>query len=93
MADSIPLPRLQPLRPYEHLLRLAPGVLLLALIGYAGKLLEKTITVYTRTHHLVVPQIEYVLWAILIGLVSTWGISTGSCFWKMQDFMQSLQMR
>ena len=69
MADSIALPRLQPLRPYEHLLRLAPGVLLLALIGYAGKLLEKTITAYTRTHHLVVPQIEYVLWAILIGLV------------------------
>ena len=25
--------------------------------------------------------------------VSTCGISTGSCFWKMQDFMQSLQMR
>ncbi len=25
--------------------------------------------------------------------VSTCGMSTGSCFWKMQDFMQSLQMR
>jgi uncharacterized integral membrane protein (TIGR00698 family) len=69
MANSIALPRLQPVRFHQHLLRLAPGVLLLAAIGYGGKWLERTITVYTRTHHLVVPQIEYVLWAILIGLV------------------------
>lgn len=25
--------------------------------------------------------------------VSTIGTFTGACFWKMQDFMQSLQMR
>jgi len=69
MAGSIALPRVQPLRPYQHLLRLAPGVLLLATIGYGGKLLERTISGYAKAHHLVVPNIEYVLWAILIGLV------------------------
>ena len=69
MADSIALPRVQPLRPYDSLLRLAPGVLLLGVIGYGGKLLEKTIALYAKTHHLVIPNIEYVLWAILIGLV------------------------
>jgi uncharacterized integral membrane protein (TIGR00698 family) len=69
MADSIALPRIQPVRAHEHLFRLAPGVLLLAAIGYGGKLLEKTISTYAKTHHLVLPNIEYVLWAILIGLV------------------------
>jgi uncharacterized integral membrane protein (TIGR00698 family) len=69
MADSIALPRIQPVRPYEHLFRLAPGVLLLAAIGYSGKLLERTISTYAKAHHLVLPNIEYVLWAILIGLV------------------------
>ncbi len=69
MAGSIALPRLQPLRPYHHLLRLAPGVLLLAAIGYGGKFLERAISHYAKAHHLVIPNIEYVLWAILIGLV------------------------
>ena len=69
MADSIALPRLQTVRPFDHLLRLLPGVALLGVIGYGGKLLEKTIATYVKAHHLVVPNIEYVLWAILIGLV------------------------
>ena len=42
---------------------------LLVAIGYAGKVLEQSIGRYTKAHHLVVPNIEYVLWAILIGLV------------------------
>ncbi len=50
-------------------LRLLPGVALLAVIGCAGKLLEKTINGYAKTHHFPFPNIEYVLWAILIGLV------------------------
>ena len=69
MADSIALPQIQPVRPFDQFLRLAPGVLLLALIGYGGKLLEKSISIYAKAHHLVIPNIEYVLWAILIGLV------------------------
>ena len=69
MADAIALPRVQPIRFHSRLFRLAPGVLLLAAIGYAAKLLEKTIAVYAKSHHLVIPNIEYVLWAILIGLV------------------------
>src|SRR3974377_2441088 len=49
--------------------RLIPGVALLAVIGFAGKLLEKNINAYTKANHLTFPNIEYVLWAILIGLV------------------------
>src|SRR4051812_900718 len=45
-----------------------PGIALLALVGYAGKAIEHSIAVYGKTHHLVLPNIEYVLWAILIGL-------------------------
>jgi uncharacterized membrane protein YadS len=48
---------------------LIPGILLLAAIGYAGKFIEQFIAHYGKAHHLVLPNIEYVLWAILIGLV------------------------
>jgi uncharacterized integral membrane protein (TIGR00698 family) len=37
-------------------------------VGYAGKFIEHFIAAYGKTHHLVLPNIEYVLWAILIGL-------------------------
>lgn len=50
-------------------LGLLPGILLLAVVGYAGKFIEQFITRYGKAHHLVLPNIEYVLWAILIGLV------------------------
>src|SRR3984885_15122657 len=49
--------------------RLIPGVLLLAAVGYAGKFIEQFIAHYGKAHHLVLPNIEYVLWAIVIGLV------------------------
>jgi uncharacterized integral membrane protein (TIGR00698 family) len=41
----------------------------LVLIGYAGKFVEQAIAAYGRAHHLTLPNIEYVLWAILFGLV------------------------
>ena len=48
---------------------LVPGVLLLGVIGYAGKFTEQTIAAYGRAHHLTLPNIEYVLWAIVFGLI------------------------
>ncbi len=51
------------------ILELVPGVLLLALVGFAGKWTEQTINRYGKAHHLVLPNIEYVLWAILFGVV------------------------
>src|SRR4051794_37567360 len=47
---------------------LLPGIALLAVVGYAGKAIEHAIAVYGKTHHLTLPNIEYVLWAILIGI-------------------------
>ena len=41
---------------------------MLAGIGYFGKLTEQAITAYGKAHHLALPNIEYVLWAILFGL-------------------------
>lgn len=46
-----------------------PGLLLLAVIGFAGKVTEQSIAAYGKTHHLALPNIEYVLWAILFGLI------------------------
>ena len=45
-----------------------PGLALLAAVGLLGKVLEQSINGYAKAHHLVIPNIEYVLWAILIGL-------------------------
>src|ERR1700676_5543623 len=68
MADSIALPQNPPISVPAKFLRLIPGVALLAVIGFAGKLLEKNINLYAKSHHWTIPNIEYVLWAILIGL-------------------------
>lgn len=51
------------------LLGLLPGLLLLFVVGYGGKFIEQFIARYGKAHHFVLPNIEYVLWAILIGLV------------------------
>src|SRR5271166_4838528 len=69
MAEaSLALPQVQTFHPANRLFRLVPGILLLAAIGYLGKLAEQTLAAYAKTHHLHLPNIEYVLWAILIGL-------------------------
>ena len=68
MADAIALPQTRPAQPAVQFLRVLPGVLLLAAVGYAGKLLERNVGTYAKAHHWTFPNIEYVLWAILIGL-------------------------
>src|SRR5215472_5642877 len=76
MADAvvIPNPQVEPHAEAKsasfltNFIRLIPGVLLLAAVGYAGKFIERFIAQYGKAHHLVLPNIEYVLWAILIGL-------------------------
>jgi len=69
MASSSVLTRVEPLQLPKKLFALVPGVALLVIVGLSGKVLEKSIAAYTKAHHLVVPNIEYVLWAILIGLI------------------------
>ena len=66
---SLALPRVQSLNTLRKLWEFVPGVLLLAAIGYLGKLIEQSIATYGKSHHLHLPNIEYVLWAILIGLL------------------------
>src|ERR1700683_4569251 len=68
MASSIALPRARTEQPLLQLAGVIPGVLLLAAVGYAGKLLEKNVGAYAKSHQWTFPNIEYVLWAILIGL-------------------------
>jgi uncharacterized integral membrane protein (TIGR00698 family) len=51
------------------LLGLLPGIALLFLVGYAGKFTEQFIARYGKAHHLILPNIEYVLWAIVFGLI------------------------
>ena len=59
-------PRLSVPRRFVELL---PGLLLLLVIGFSGKLIEQSINAYGKANHLALPNIEYVLWAIIIGLI------------------------
>ncbi len=45
--------------------------MLLLLVGLAGKFTESAIATFGKAHHIVLPNIEYVLWAILYGLIIT----------------------
>src|SRR5580698_4268961 len=69
MADVVVIPQVRPVQPALRFLRIIPGVLLLGVIGYAGKLLEQNVGKYAKAHHWIFPNIEYVLWAILLGLL------------------------
>jgi len=55
--------------PLLAALGLLPGIALLAVIGLAAKWIEQSLNGYTKAHHIVFPNIEYVLWAIVIGLI------------------------
>ena len=52
-----------------HIVTLLPGTALLFGIGLAGKGLESLCTWLRTVHHLPAPHVEYVLWAILLGLL------------------------
>ncbi len=69
MATSMAVSNAQAERAPLNFLRLLPGILLLAAVGYLGKFLEKFLNTYAKAHHWTFPNIEYVLWAIVIGLV------------------------
>src|SRR5437868_4165326 len=56
-------------RRWPHWMQLVPGTLLLAVVGVAGKVTEQSIAAYGRAHHVTLPNIEYVLWAIVFGLI------------------------
>lgn len=62
----------QPEKPapwYRRIATLLPGILLLLAVGYAGRFIEQLIAQYGKAHHLTLPNIEYVLWSILLGLL------------------------
>jgi uncharacterized integral membrane protein (TIGR00698 family) len=69
MATSIALSQSRPLSFFNRIAEILPGLLLLAAVGYAGKFLEHSFATFGKAHHLTLPNIEYVLWAIVIGLL------------------------
>jgi hypothetical protein len=59
MAEgTLALPHVQTVRPVHRLIKLVPGILLLAAIGYFGKFIEQSISAYSKANHLHVPDIE-----------------------------------
>ena len=57
------------IRRWPQWVQIVPGTLLLAIVGFAGKVTEQSIAAYGKAHNLTLPNIEYVLWAIVFGLV------------------------
>ncbi len=68
MASSVAITQVEPAGFARRIIEFLPGLALLAAVGYGGKFLERAINAYGKSHHLTLPNIEYVLWAILIGL-------------------------
>jgi uncharacterized integral membrane protein (TIGR00698 family) len=67
-SSAAPSDGSSPLSP-SSLAALIPGVALLFAIGLLGKLLEHGVKALNTRYHLKLPQIEYVLWAIILGLL------------------------
>ena len=76
-AQTIPSAAPPAVSPATRLLNVLPGVALLFGIGLLGKLLEHIFTVLRTQQHLPMPRIEYVLWAIILGLIvsNTFGVA------------------
>lgn len=68
-----------PLEP-ASLIGTLPGIALLFGIGLLGKLLEHAFSILRTQHHLRLPQIEYVLWAIILGLVVSNSVGVARIF-------------
>jgi uncharacterized integral membrane protein (TIGR00698 family) len=68
-----------PLKP-ASLLAVLPGVALLFAIGLLGKALEHGFTILRIEYHLRLPQIEYVLWAIILGLLVSNSVGVARVF-------------
>ncbi len=79
-APGLAAPRPLDSSLFYQIARLAPGVALLLVIGYAGKLTEQAINGYGKSHHLALPNIEYVLWAIVFGLAISNTIGVAQVF-------------
>ncbi len=69
MATTATIAPTRPTSIGSQIVSLIPGLLLLAAVGYAGKFIEQSIAHYTKANHITFPNIEYVLWAIVLGLV------------------------
>jgi uncharacterized integral membrane protein (TIGR00698 family) len=69
MATTAVVTPIKPVGVGKQIVSLIPGLLLLAAVGYAGKFIEQSIAHYTKANHITFPNIEYVLWAIVIGLL------------------------
>jgi uncharacterized integral membrane protein (TIGR00698 family) len=68
-TQAIPIPLTHAQTRRQQLLALLPGTALLFGVGLAGKGMELLGAWLRNAHHLPFPQVEYVLWAIVLGLV------------------------
>src|SRR5438132_6377051 len=68
MSEAVLVP-VRPIGVGGRIARALPGILLLITVGYAGKVAEQLLRDYGKANHVALPNIEYVLWAIVFGLV------------------------
>jgi uncharacterized integral membrane protein (TIGR00698 family) len=68
-----------PLKPVS-LAGILPGIALLFGIGLLGKLIEHSFTNLRVHYHLRMPQVDYVLWAIILGLLISNSVGVARIF-------------
>jgi uncharacterized integral membrane protein (TIGR00698 family) len=68
LPDAVSTPEAKARQAVPRFAALIPGLALLAAVGLLGKLLEQSINGFCKVHKILFPNIEYVLWAILIGV-------------------------
>jgi uncharacterized integral membrane protein (TIGR00698 family) len=73
MPESAVLTQPPPVSPPASLpvraLRTIPGMLLLLVVGYGGKVIEEVVDHLSKVYHLRLPTGEYILWAIMLGMI------------------------
>jgi uncharacterized integral membrane protein (TIGR00698 family) len=68
-SEEPPAAREEPSSLLLRAARLLPGLALLFAIGYPAKRLEGLLKAFGQAQHIALPNIEYVLWAIVFGLM------------------------
>ena len=67
MASSTVIVKTEAPGVVRQALSVLPGIVLLGIVGLSGKFIEQSLARYSKAHHLTLPNVEYVLWAILLG--------------------------
>ncbi len=69
MAQVSAIPQPTSIGLPQKFVRMIPGILLLFVLGFIGKIIERLVQIATTVNAVPMVNIEYVLWAIILGMI------------------------